>query len=345
RHRNGRIEYCLDKCRIREVQRRLLGTLSKGYRQRVGLADTMLAAPPVLILDEPTSGLDPIQIAQTLEMIKDLGGRHTVLLSTHILSEVEKVCERVIIINKGRVNFDDTLTSIARREPVLQYGDRVAFYPRRGALRVVQPLDSGRRGLELLYLPRPHRRDEPNSPGALPDVGVVHQLSPLPARTVAAWGRGQQYDVASRTAGQEHNAAVAPLASAMLGRVPTDQTQGQVCHRANDLETTGSPRYLRGKDLTATHAPEFVRKDVVAPGRAKHLTGTVGRYDCVFRLRCVGRVTVARPRLSAAIHDQVTGGLSGACLGTGWVADPRDCGRRRVTIAGDRRPEEVHYGS
>jgi ABC-2 type transport system ATP-binding protein len=74
----------------------------------------------VLILDEPTSGLDPIQIQQTLETIRELAGRHTVLLSTHILNEVEKVCERVIIINKGQIKFDDTLRSIAEREPVLQ---------------------------------------------------------------------------------------------------------------------------------------------------------------------------------------------------------------------------------
>jgi ABC-2 type transport system ATP-binding protein len=119
RGRTARIDYCLEKCRIREVQNRLLGTLSKGYRQRVGLADAVLADPPILILDEPTSGLDPVQITETLNTIKELGGKHTVLLSTHILSEVEKVCERVIIINKGRIKFDDTMKSIAAREPTL----------------------------------------------------------------------------------------------------------------------------------------------------------------------------------------------------------------------------------
>jgi ABC-2 type transport system ATP-binding protein len=118
--RLARLDELMTRCRIKEVRNRLLGTLSKGYRQRVGLADAMLAAPPVLILDEPTSGLDPIQIQQTLETIKDLGGRHTVLLSTHILSEVEKVCERVVIINKGKVKFDGTLRSITEREPTLQ---------------------------------------------------------------------------------------------------------------------------------------------------------------------------------------------------------------------------------
>jgi ABC-2 type transport system ATP-binding protein len=118
--RTARLDYCMERCRIKEVRDRLLGTLSKGYRQRVGLADTLLADPPVLILDEPTSGLDPIQIQQTLETIRDLAGKHTVLLSTHILPEVEKVCERVIIINKGQIKFDNTLRSISEREPVLQ---------------------------------------------------------------------------------------------------------------------------------------------------------------------------------------------------------------------------------
>ena len=115
--RTARIDYCMEKCRIKEVRTRLLGTLSKGYRQRVGLADSLLADPPILILDEPTSGLDPVQITETLNTIRELRGQHTVLLSTHILSEVEKVCERVIIINKGRIRFDNTLKSIADREP------------------------------------------------------------------------------------------------------------------------------------------------------------------------------------------------------------------------------------
>jgi ABC-2 type transport system ATP-binding protein len=118
--RTKRIEYCAERCRIKEVKNRLLGTLSKGYRQRVGLADALLADPQILILDEPTSGLDPIQITETLNTIRELGGKHTVLLSTHILPEVEKVCERVMIINKGRVRFDNTLKAIAQREPTLE---------------------------------------------------------------------------------------------------------------------------------------------------------------------------------------------------------------------------------
>src|SRR5947209_3561741 len=110
--RGRRIEYCLDRCRIREVRRRLVGTLSNGYRQRVGLADALLGDPPLLILDEPTAGLDPLQIRETLATIRELSGNHTVLLSTHILSEVEAVCQRVIIISRGRIGFDQSLDKI-----------------------------------------------------------------------------------------------------------------------------------------------------------------------------------------------------------------------------------------
>jgi ABC-2 type transport system ATP-binding protein len=117
--RTKRIEYCLDRCRIREVRQRLLGTLSKGYRQRVGLADALLADPPVLILDEPLTGLDPVQQEETLGAIRDLGGQHTVLFSSHHLPDVEKVCDRVIIIDRGRIRFDNTLSSIRAIAPVL----------------------------------------------------------------------------------------------------------------------------------------------------------------------------------------------------------------------------------
>jgi ABC-2 type transport system ATP-binding protein len=110
--RQKRLEYCLERCRIREVRRRLCGTLSKGYRQRVGLADAMIHDPAILILDEPTSGLDPIQIHETLALIQELGRDHTILLSTHILSEVEAVCERVLIINAGVISFSQTMEEL-----------------------------------------------------------------------------------------------------------------------------------------------------------------------------------------------------------------------------------------
>src|ERR1051325_1934003 len=95
-------------CGLKNVERKLIGTLSKGYRQRVGLADALVAEPDLLILDEPTIGLDPNQIRQVRELIKNLGRQHTILLSTHILPEVEMTCSRVIIVHKGRIEACDT---------------------------------------------------------------------------------------------------------------------------------------------------------------------------------------------------------------------------------------------
>ncbi|MDQ6807959.1 MAG: ABC transporter ATP-binding protein [Verrucomicrobiota bacterium] len=95
-------------CGLKEVEKKLISSLSKGYRQRVGLADALVHEPDLLILDEPTSGLDPNQIRQVRDLIKNLGKQHTILLSTHILPEVEMTCSRVIIINKGRIEACDT---------------------------------------------------------------------------------------------------------------------------------------------------------------------------------------------------------------------------------------------
>ncbi len=93
---------------LNDVQRKIIGTLSKGYRQRVGLAETLVAEPDLLILDEPTIGLDPNQIRQVRDLIKNLGQKHTILLSTHILPEVEMTCSRVIILHKGKIEASDT---------------------------------------------------------------------------------------------------------------------------------------------------------------------------------------------------------------------------------------------
>ena len=95
-------------CGLKDVEKKLISSLSKGYRQRVGLADALVHEPDLLILDEPTSGLDPNQIRQVRDLIKNLGKQHTILLSTHILPEVEMTCSRVIIINKGRIEACDT---------------------------------------------------------------------------------------------------------------------------------------------------------------------------------------------------------------------------------------------
>ncbi len=102
-------------CGLKEVENRLINTLSKGYRQRVGLADALVHEPDLLILDEPTIGLDPNQIRQVRELIKNLGKHHTILLSTHILPEVEATCSRVIIINRGRIEASDTPDNLRRQ--------------------------------------------------------------------------------------------------------------------------------------------------------------------------------------------------------------------------------------
>ena len=104
----GRVGAAIEQCQLADVTRRLIGRLSKGYRQRVGLADCLLAQPKILILDEPTVGLDPHQIRQTRELITRLGRTTTILLSTHILPEVEMLCQRVTIIDKGRIVAVDT---------------------------------------------------------------------------------------------------------------------------------------------------------------------------------------------------------------------------------------------
>ncbi len=107
-----RLSYVLERCMLTDVRRQIIGTLSKGYRQRVGLAAALIHKPPVLILDEPTVGLDPRQIVKIRELISELGTDHTVILSTHILPEVEQVCQRVLIIDDGRIVADGTPHSL-----------------------------------------------------------------------------------------------------------------------------------------------------------------------------------------------------------------------------------------
>jgi ABC-2 type transport system ATP-binding protein len=108
------VDRVLETCGLTQVARRLLSHLSKGYRQRVGLAQALIHDPPVLVLDEPTIGLDPRQIIEIRSLIKSLGKNRTVVLSTHILPEVQQVCEKVVIINDGRVVVEDLLANLTR---------------------------------------------------------------------------------------------------------------------------------------------------------------------------------------------------------------------------------------
>ena len=112
--RKKHIDEICEQVRIMDVQKRIVKNLSKGYRQRVGLAQAMLGNPSVLILDEPTVGLDPMQIIEIRNLIKDLGKNYTIILSSHILPEVQATCERVIVINKGIIIADDTPDNLSR---------------------------------------------------------------------------------------------------------------------------------------------------------------------------------------------------------------------------------------
>ncbi|HEX2912029.1 MAG TPA: ATP-binding cassette domain-containing protein [Chloroflexia bacterium] len=113
--RKRRVEEVMELCRIADVRDKIIGKLSRGYRQRVGLAQAIVHNPQVIILDEPTVGLDPRQIIEIRKVIRDLAGNHSMILSTHILPEVSAICDRVVIVNRGRVLVEDTLANLERR--------------------------------------------------------------------------------------------------------------------------------------------------------------------------------------------------------------------------------------
>jgi ABC-2 type transport system ATP-binding protein len=116
--RSQALNLARERCSLDSVQNRLIANLSKGYKQRVGIAQAILHSPAVVILDEPTVGLDPLQIREIRKLIRELGKEHSVILSTHILPEVQAVCDRVQILNRGRTVFNDSLDGVESLEKV-----------------------------------------------------------------------------------------------------------------------------------------------------------------------------------------------------------------------------------
>jgi ABC-2 type transport system ATP-binding protein len=177
-----RLEGVLARCGLTHVRHTLIGSLSRGYRQRVGLAQAILPNPPVLILDEPTVGLDPRQIIEVRELIRDLAGDHTVLLSTHILPEVSALCSRVVIIDHGHVVAEDTPENLTRgvrggerlmldiEGPPEAVTERLRSVP---GIASVQPADGTER----------QGADGSRGPGSVEDESAVTGVAPLPAPT------------------------------------------------------------------------------------------------------------------------------------------------------------------
>ncbi len=128
RQRKDRTAFVVDKCNLQEVFNKPISKLSRGFRQRVGMAQALLHDPDVLIFDEPTSGLDPNQLVGIRQLIKELGETKTVLLSTHILQEVEILCSRVILIDNGKIVFDDSISEMGQRNEMEQQFHRLTKF-------------------------------------------------------------------------------------------------------------------------------------------------------------------------------------------------------------------------
>jgi ABC-2 type transport system ATP-binding protein len=164
----------MEQTRVTDVAHNLIGTLSKGYRQRVGLAEALVARPPILILDEPTAGMDPNQIREVRAVVKDLGKDHTVLLSTHILSEVEASCSRVLVIAKGKLVAEGETKDLAKM----------------------------RRTSASIVVVRGNAADARKALLAVPDIGAVRALSSPGAESVAADEQLTTFRFTARTKGQ-----------------------------------------------------------------------------------------------------------------------------------------------
>jgi ABC-2 type transport system ATP-binding protein len=135
------VEQVIEKCSLKEVGERIIGRLSKGYQQRVGIAQALVHNPDILILDEPTIGLDPIQIIEIRKLIQELALSHTIILSSHILPEITQICKRVIIISDGKIAAVDSLEALTTR---LRKGERLLLKVRQSSSEILEKL----RGVE-----------------------------------------------------------------------------------------------------------------------------------------------------------------------------------------------------
>jgi ABC-2 type transport system ATP-binding protein len=176
---NGEIDRVVSDCGLSEHRERRIRHLSKGLKQRVGLAQALINNPPLVILDEPTTGLDPAQIIEVRKLIKDLAGQRTVLLSTHILPEVSQICERVIIVNQGRVVAEDTPSNLTGQ---IQKGLRTILHVDGPSTEVQAKLES-LKGVTRVVTSHP-------SGEILVESAADDSLRPLLAKTIVESGWG-----------------------------------------------------------------------------------------------------------------------------------------------------------
>src|SRR5579863_6195800 len=193
-----RVQEVSEKCAVSDVRKTLIGKLSKGYKQRVGLAQAFIHNPDVLVLDEPTAGLDPHQILEARELIKGLSGDHTIILSTHILPEVEAMCERVIIIAKGKLVATDTVANLTSRlhgaEVVaVEVGPRGASVDGQGFLSTVQSKLEQIQGVSKVI----HRESKDGRERFTVEGQQGHEIRPELARAVieSGWNLNELHSV------------------------------------------------------------------------------------------------------------------------------------------------------
>jgi ABC-2 type transport system ATP-binding protein len=180
KEQNGRVDRAIDRCGLQPVAGRLIGNLSKGYQQRAGLAQAILHDPDVLILDEPTVGLDPSQIREIRQLIKSFAGEHTVILSTHILAEVTMTCNRVLIINEGKIAADETMERLKAR------GERT----QRIALRLARPPADAEAALRALSGILTVTREAAPDGSFVVETDAAHDVREEIARTAVTQGWG-----------------------------------------------------------------------------------------------------------------------------------------------------------